>query len=449
MAFSPESLLRLLSRRGQKLRIRRRLLAAQASGLASRFPEPSCKELYELCLETRGLERGLVGFLEQRIPSRPARARLRTRWRRVHQANAIQLDFAEAWQRGGVVDASRMQQVAEAIRAERGELRLFVRDLVPRIRPRLAVVRHGGFRQLAGAAIRVRVDPASHRSLQLGYRPVARFDSWHRALAYRGLYRRYRQALEEECGLRLPWGAARIVGGPGRGYRVYVTSELVPRDWVASEALQALPEHGALALARLLVGELARVWRRPSTHGGMQVAVSGRLDCWAIADFDPEGPEIRGDERLIYLGAHLPLLRQRGRPLLDPQVLIQGIPWPVAAPVESLVQAALSRPHQPRNVLIDALASFEARPSLGAPLLELANELVEDELGRWIDRTLGLDEVRERERRDDRLTRLLRSLDRVGGVFRAWRHGRPPQLVDAAFDLYAILTRPRRADPEP
>ena len=115
----------------------------------------------------------------------------------------------------------------------------------------------------------------------------------------------------------------------------------------------------------------------------------------------------------------------------------------------SLVQAALSRPHQPRNVLIDALASFEARPSLGAPLLELANELVEDELGRWIDRTLGLDEVRERERRDDRLTRLLRSLDRVGGVFRAWRRGRPPQLVDAAFDLYAILTRPRRADPEP
>ena len=78
------------------MRIRRRILAVRRRGLPSCFPEASCDELRDLCLEIASLEPRLVGFLEQRVPSRAAGELLRARWRRVREANAVQLSFVEA-----------------------------------------------------------------------------------------------------------------------------------------------------------------------------------------------------------------------------------------------------------------------------------------------------------------------------------------------------------------
>jgi hypothetical protein len=343
-----------------------------------------------------------------------------------------------------------MQEIAESIAGECRDLRIFARDLTPRVRPRLAVVRRDGAgpsatRGLTGAAIAVRVDAERRCGVELAYRHVAWFDRRRRALAYRGLYRRYVRALVEDCGLALPWGAARLVTRPGCGVEAYVASERLPESWLAAAAVRCLPDAAAVALARLLFSELARVWRRQPApgDGGVHVAVSGRLDHWAIEGLDAEAPEISGAERLLYLGAHRPLMRRAGKPLLDPQILTQRIPWPVSAAVEPLARSALVRQHQPRHVLMDSIASFEARPALQQALVDVANELIEKEFERWIDRTLQLDDVHLHERQHDHLCRLLGSLDHVGGVLEGWRRGRDPGLLDAALDLYGILTKPR------
>jgi hypothetical protein len=451
VAFSPESFARLLCRHPQKLRVRRRILAVRRRGTPSHLPEASRKELHGLCLEVAGLEPRLAGFLEQHVPSRAAADRLRARWRRVREANAVQLAFVEAWERGGIVDAEHMQEVAEAITEECRELRIFARDLAPRLRPPLALVRLGGggasaARGLTGTAIPVRVDRERRCGVELAYRHVAWFDSWQSALAYRGLYRSYVRALEEDCGLDLPWGAARIVPRPGRGFEVYVASERLPESWVAAGAVRHLPVPAAEALARSLFEEIAKVWRRRATpgDGGVHVAVSGRLDHWAIEGLDAEAPEFSGDERLVYLAAHRPLLRRGGKALLDPHILTQRIPWPVSAAVGPLVRSALVRQHQLRHVLIDSIASFERRAAVQESLVALANELIEKEFGRWVDRTIHPDDVREHQRQHDHLCRLLGSLDRVGGVLEGWRRGHDPSLLDAAHDLYGILTKPRQ-----
>jgi hypothetical protein len=451
VAFSPESFVRLLRSHPQKLRIRRRILAVRRRGVPSRFPEASRAELRGLCLDLVALEPRLVAFLEQRVPSRAARARLWARWRRVREANDVQLAFVEGWERGGVVDVAQMEEVAEVIAGECRELRTFARDLAPRVRPPLAVVRLGrgepnAPRGLTGSAIPVRVDPLRRCGVELAYRHVAWFDSRRKALAYRGLHRRYVRALLEDCGLALPWSAERIVARPGKGFEVYVASERLPESWLAADALRSLPDAAAVAMARMLYEQLAKVWRRQAApgDGGVHVAVSGRLDHWAIAGLDPEAREISGEESLLYLGAHHPLLRRSGRALLDPRIFTQRIPWPVSAAVEPLVRSALVRQHQPRHVLIDSIASFEQRPAVQESLVELANELIEKEFGRWIDRTLRLEDVHQHQRQHDHLRRLLGSLDHVGGVLEGWRRGRDPSLLDAAFDLYGILTKARQ-----
>jgi hypothetical protein len=451
VAFSPESFARLLRRHPQKLRIRRRILAVRRGGVPSRLPETSCDELHSLCLEVAALEPRLAGFLGQRVPSRAAGERLRARWRRVREANAVQLAFVEEWKRGGVVDAEHMEEVAASIAGECRELRTFARDLAPRVRPRLAVVHLGGRepgapRGLTGTTIPVRIDAERRCGVELAYRHVAWLDSRHSALAYRGLYRSYVRALVEDCGLELPWGTERIVTRPGRGFEVYVASERLPESWRAADTARHLSDAAAVALARLLFRELARVWRRQPVpgDGGVHVAVSGRLEHWAIEGVDPEAPGISGHERLFYLAAHRPLLRRGGRSLLDPLILTQRIPWPVSAAIEPLVRSALARQHQLRHVLIDSVASFETRPAVQESLVAVANELIEKELGRWVDRTLHLDDVHEHQRRHDHLCRLLGSLDHVGGVLDGWRRGRDPHLLDAAIDLYGILAKPRR-----
>lgn len=447
VSFSPESLASLLRRHPQKLRARRRLLACQRAGTASCFPEACRSRLHDLCLEVEALERGLVGFLERRIPSRAARQRLRGRWRCVREANAVQLGLLEAWARGGVVDAALLGEAAHAIRVERRELSLFVRDLEPRVRPQLRVVRRGGCgatagRALEGSAIPVRIDPATHLPSPLCYHAIGSFGSWRRALAYRGLYRSYRRALVEDCGLLLPWGADRIVAPLGGNWEAYVATAR-PRPCAAA-VLPALSDADAVTLGRVLVGELARVWRRRPLpgDGGLHVAVAGRLEHWAIDGFDPEAPELSSSDRLLYLSAHLPLLRRAGRPLLDTRVLTGRAPWPAALALTPLLQTELGRQHRMRHVLIDALTSFEGRPSVQTAVLETVNQAIEEELEPWVDRTIHVDDVRERQRQHAQLVRLLASLDHVGGFLDQWHQGREPGLVEAARKLYGILAQP-------
>jgi hypothetical protein len=448
VAFSLDALTRLLHRHPQKLRLRRQILAVPRRGRPSRFPEASSHALRDLCLEVESLEHGLAGFLERCVPSGGARRILRRRWRRVQEANAVQLAFLDAWDRGGVVETARMQEVARAIARECRELRLFARDLAPRVRPRLVVVHLGepeptAPRALAGAAIPVRIDPESRAAVALAYHHIACFDTWRDALAYRGLYRSYTRALTEDCGLALPWGAERIVRRPEGGFHVYIAARRIPAGELAAEVCRALPHDACVALARALFEELARVWQRSPTpgDGGVHVAVLGRLDHWAIEGVDPELPEIRGDERLVYLGAYLPLLRRRGRALLDPRIQTERIPWPVRAAVDPLVRSALLRHHELRHVLVDAIASF------GSPvqpkLVDVANELIDKELGHFVDRTIELEDVREHRRQRAHLCRLLGSLDHVGSFLDGWRRGRDPGLLDAAVDLYGILVRSR------
>ncbi len=172
------------------------------------------------------------------------------------------------------------------------------------------------------------------------------------------------------------------------------------------------------------------------------MAVAGRLEHWALDGLEPEAHEVTPGARLHYLSVHLPLLRRGGRPLLDPRVLTGRAPWPAALALSPLLEAELKRQHRLRAALVDALASFERRPLVQTTLLEVANEAIEAELEPWVERTLHLDDVLERQRQHAQLMRLLASLDHVGGFLEAWHHGREPGLLDAARELYGILAGP-------
>ncbi|MEN8182702.1 MAG: hypothetical protein ABFS46_09220 [Myxococcota bacterium] len=449
MPFSPQALARLLEVHPRKRRIRRRLRSARWRTLRSRLPERSCQELRELCAEVEDLERGLVAFLERRIPSPTARVLLRARWRRVREANALQRSFVDDWERGGVIDAERIGRASDSIDLEARELRLFARDLLPRIRPRLQkriLAADGTARALDGVAIAVRRPSSQDTPIQLVYKPIACFDSRRAAAGYLELYRFYVRQLQETCGVSLPWSGDRLVRRAEGRFQVYVTQERLPEAWIVQKALWELPVAEGVRLVEALWEQVTRVWRANDARreARIHVAVDALPGHWALEGFDPNSPELPESPRLLYLATHRPLLLRRGRPLLDPWVVTQGAPWLLGQALAPRIEGSLARHHDLRAVLVKSRASCSrgGRADLQAALLERTNELIAGELGHWIDRPLTQEEVLDQKRSDARYSLLLRSFDRASDLLGALRSSRDRPLLDTALELYGILTRP-------
>ena len=219
------------------------------------------------------------------------------------------------------------------------------------------------------------------------------FRERERVERYGAVLRRYTSELEKRgvpvVPTELRWTAR------GGDVHAYLLQPLVPRAAQLDRMLAtAEPEAGASALATL-AGHVAAA-------GDAQLGLDAQVANWAL-----------DDGRLRTFDVSTPLLRDAaGRDELDVELFLSVYPWALRPVLGRVAHAVMAQYHDPRTVLLD-----------------VASNLVKEQLGRWVPALLAAanrhvappitpGEVRSYFRRDRALWLTMQRLRRAD---RAWQ----------------------------
>ncbi|OGQ95504.1 MAG: hypothetical protein A2284_00910 [Deltaproteobacteria bacterium RIFOXYA12_FULL_61_11] len=166
-------------------------------------------------------------------------------------------------------------------------------------------------------------------ALRLGERDfactrLAAFRSEATVERYRSLYEDYRGLLVEHLRLHLPEARIYSVPRPDGFFAIYEVQPRFPRERLCKELLLELDEAGLGGLLLAVLGLLGELARLNHYSGDLQVGLDVRFTNWYL-------PPGGGFDALGYLGLGTPLIRRRGRELLEPDFwgtgLPPGLPW--------------------------------------------------------------------------------------------------------------------------
>lgn len=442
----PARLAEIRDRYPLKKRLLRALTADAARGTAAEVPADVWRSLDTLCADTQALDPAFGAFLTEYVENDAARAYLAAQWRAVQDGIAVQRRAA-----GNTAHAADTTLV-DALRTDVPAFRAVVRDIGARActaRPR---VKQLGFGEISAAltldnrAMPTRIDRGAKKPVDLVYKRMASFASRERAEAHIELYRRYSALLRDGCGLNLPWYGDMLVRLPNGRWRVYATQERLPDGWVGTTALRALSVDGCVALTRRVWQEYAKVWdyNAANPDSPIHVGLDGQITNWVVVGFDPEHPEIRGDEELFYIDTNSPFMLENGKPMLDHHIVTHRSPALLAMLFEPLINPGLAKYHDIRVVMVDYIANcgIQHRPDVQRPVVELANTMARGELARFDIGEITFKEVKKYQRNDVNTYKLMRSLNRIGASVATLSHGRNPHPVQTIRDVYAIVTSP-------
>jgi hypothetical protein len=215
---------------------------------------------------------------------------------------------------------------------------------------------------------------------------------------YAATFERYLDALGQR-GVRVLHTELHRVEGDGGTVVLWCVQPVLPPSSLAVEIVRHDEERAPGLLGAIVTTVLGAV--------GQDVGLDAQLSNWAAVD-----------DEVTYLDVTTPLLRAPdGTPELDVDVFLASLPWVLRAPARRFVVPGLiDRYHQPRGAVLD-----------------LAGNLVKEQLDRWIPTVLAAagdridpplleDEVRRDHRSDARTWAALQAVRRAD---RAWqRHVR-------------------------
>lgn len=244
------------------------------------------------------------------------------------------------------------------------------------------------------------------------------FDDPARLERYRHVLNAYIGALEER-GVRILPTELEATPGPDGAIHAYLVQPLVARGDVLTVALaRGTRDEGAR-----LLEEVAR---------SVCAAVDARVGLDAQA-----GNWVRGPDGLACVDVSTPMLRDdAGREQLDVALFLSAYPWALRLALRRVADGLLAQYHDPRTVLVD-----------------VASNLVKEQLGDWVDELLaaanrrvrppiGRDEVLRYFRRDRRLWLLMQRLRRADRTWQRRVRRRPYPFLLAPPYGYGPMTPP-------
>lgn len=250
----------------------------------------------------------------------------------------------------------------------------------------------------------------------MAYKRMPIFRDEQELRGYERIYETYNRLLIEEVGLELPaHGHASLVNQRGRVVFYIVQQQLDPAS-IGNHVVQRLASQDVRRLVRLVLGELAKVWRYNRQQNRIQIGIDGQISNWAVSGLDAYGLKLGPDVQLHYLDTSTPLFRVGGQEQIDPELFLRSAPSFLAWLLRWLfVQDVVARYYDFRRVVIDLIANFykEQLPDLVPALIAEANDFFAHEASEPQIAPIALHEVQSYYRQDALIWRLYLSFRRI------------------------------------
>ncbi len=179
-----------------------------------------------------------------------------------------------------------------------------------------------------------------------------------------------------DAGLNLPPQGARALPREDGSVTIFDTQKRVEPEAIGSTVIRKVSDEEGVKLFRLVLGEIKKIALYDRGNPGLDLGIDAQISNWYIEGYDPDRPEIIGDEKLWYLDTTTPLFRVDGKEQLDPEVFMQSVPFFIRWIVRWLfLQDVLDRYYDYRLDVRDLIANIikEGRPDIVPQLIEEAN----------------------------------------------------------------------------
>ncbi|MCP4356925.1 MAG: hypothetical protein GY796_02770, partial [Chloroflexi bacterium] len=236
---------------------------------------------------------------------------------------------------------------------------------------------------------------------------------------YLAVYDQYHTLLEEEVGIHLPvQGYVALENDDDRPI-FYIIQQKIAAAALANKAVGNLSPDEADRFFTQVLRQFQKVWTFNQAQDQFQVGLDGQISNWAIADFDPEQPDINPDTKLLYVDTSTPLFRVNGVEQLDSELFLRSAPSFLRWLLRWLfLSDVVNRYYDLHLVSNDLLANLykEQMPHLIPDFIVTATRFFTHEMAGHNISPLSEDAVRDYYREDKRIWAIyaaMRRLDRT------------------------------------
>ncbi|MBN2168115.1 MAG: hypothetical protein JW738_02645 [Actinobacteria bacterium] len=276
----------------------------------------------------------------------------------------------------------------------------------------------------------------------LAYTKMPPFPDIQSIEAYQEIFARYHDILEE-IGLNPPTHGIKYVSRKDGKFTVFITQRMLSRESAGIKVIQELNDEDCLGFFELVLHEIMKVAKYNNSETTLKVGIDARLINWGIKDYDPKNMSIGTVDKLYYLDTSIPMIREKGNDLLDPNLMLMGLPGFAKPIIRTLfLKRYWKRFFNAREMTLDVIADFivNGRTDITERMVSKANVVLEEGMAGHAMEKITSESVKKRMRvnRQYRSTfNMFKRIDRfikVKVLRRKYKHRLPTE--DIGFDTY-------------
>ncbi len=181
------------------------------------------------------------------------------------------------------------------------------------------------------------------------------FASREQRTQYRRVLEEYHEILAYRIGIRVADYLCEELTNKDGEHILYIAQKRFPEDSVGNRRLQQCSDEELTLLLHQLLENIIKIWEKNAQdEPGEQIGLDAQISNWAFPDW-----QTGKTPKPIYLDTSTPLIRRRGRELLNTQVFLKSVPsflvWIVKL---AFLQQVLDRYYDLHLVLTDFVANF-------------------------------------------------------------------------------------------
>lgn len=213
---------------------------------------------------------------------------------------------------------------------------------------------------------------------ELTYTKMPPFPDMDSVEHYRELFQRYHDLLKD-AGLNPPAHGIRYVSREGETSTVFITQRNIPRQSIGTQVAGRINDEDCFKLFEMILERIRTVAEFNNKNMITKIGIDPRLSNWGIEGYDNGHPAIRGFEDLTYLSISTPMIKENGKDLLDPELVMMNIPG-VSKPFirTRMLNKYWKRFYSPCEMVLDVIVDFKAwgHPDITDRMIGIANEFL-------------------------------------------------------------------------
>ncbi|MBN1289843.1 MAG: hypothetical protein JXA49_09440 [Actinobacteria bacterium] len=196
---------------------------------------------------------------------------------------------------------------------------------------------------------------------------------------YQEIFGRYHDLLKE-AGLNPPAHGIKYVSRKDGKFTVFITQRILSRESSGIRIVKDSNDEECLAFFELILDEIMKVARYNNGATLLKVGIDARIMNWGLKDYDPRNLSVENVDKLYYLDTGIPMIREKGEDLLDPDLMLMGLPGFAKPIIRTLfLKRYWKRFYNTREMVLDVIADFIAngRTDITERMVAKANAAME------------------------------------------------------------------------